>query len=106
MNLLIFCALFSLPKNVANRASKSQLLESQKLLGHPGSDLVRVAIRQVGVSFDHLERFVPEDLRDFSQGRSAHGEVRGGCVPEIMEAEIFKLGPPDCGTPGIAGEEG
>jgi len=53
---------------------------------------MRMLIREMRVALDHLERLVPEDLGDLRQRRTAHSQVRGRGVAQVVESEVLDLG--------------
>ena len=48
---------------------------------------------QVGVALGHLEIGVPQELLHVLEARSAHHEVRGRRMPQIVEPEPLDAGP-------------
>lgn len=65
-----------------------------------------MCLGKMGVALDHLEGFVPQHLGDLRQRRPVHGQIRGGGVAKIVEADVLDARPLQRQRPGLAHVDG
>ena len=61
---------------------------AKNLRVHPGHDTGRMGFAEVGIALHHGEGSVAKDLRNLGETGTAHRQIAGRAVAEIMAAEV------------------
>ena len=70
------------------------------LRGHPFGDRAGVGFGQMLVAGDHGEALVAQDGRDVAGGGTAHGEIRGRRVPQVVKPKVLHASSGERRLPG------
>ena len=73
----------------------------KNLLIHRRHHAAGVAVRQVAIPFDHLQRLVAKHSGNLDGGGAIHGQIRRGTVAQVMKTKIVHLGLAQCRCPGL-----